>query len=186
MAYVNAYRNDVFVSYAHVDDRALPGAGTGWVCTLVDALKIVLAEQLGRAEVLAVWRDLQLAGNVSVSEEVLAAVRDSALLLVVLSEGYLASEWCDAERSGFLDLAGAATRRLFMVERMPIERARKPAVFQDRKGYPFWQREHDDSPAHTLGVPAPTAAQPAYYQRLNTLGIELANELKRMRRAASG
>ena len=42
------------------------------------------------------------------------------------------------------------------------------------------EREHDDAPAITLGVPVPTPEQPEYYARLNRLAAELAGELKRM------
>ena len=181
MAYTPGCANDVFVSYAQVDDRPLPGAKDGWVCLLVDALKILLAQQLGRAEVLAVWRDLQLSRHAQLTPEIFQAVRSSAVLLVVLSEGYLASEWCQRERNEFLDTAGTGTRRLFVVERMPIEHHRKPAEFSDLLGYPFWMRERDDLPARTLGVPVPTPNEPEYYHRLNQLALELATELKRIK-----
>src|SRR5215471_7687869 len=97
MPYVVGYEHDVFVSYAHVDDHPLPGAKDGWVATLVDGLRVLLAEQLGRSEVLAVWHDLGLPGNAPVTAEILTAVDRSATLLVVLSEGYLASDWCQDE-----------------------------------------------------------------------------------------
>ena len=181
MTYLPGWRNDVFVSYAQVDDRPLPGATDGWVCILVDALKVLLAQQLGRAELLAVWRDLQLARHSPLTPEIFQAVRTSAVLLVVLSEGYLASEWCQRERNEFLEIAGKGTRRLFVVERMPIERSRKPPEFSDLLGYPFWTRERDDMPARTLGVPVPTPNEPEYYHRLNRLAQELANELRRIK-----
>src|SRR5215475_7701764 len=123
MAYVPGWQNDVFVSYAQVDDRPLPGASDGWVSLLVDALKTLLAMQLGRAEVLAVWRDLQLARHAQLTPEIFGALRSSATLLIILSEGYLATDWCWSEYREFVKLAGPGTRRLFVVERMPIERA---------------------------------------------------------------
>jgi hypothetical protein len=181
MSYLKDYANDVFVSYAHVDDQPLPGTRYGWSCTLVDALKILLAEQLGRAELLAVWRDLGLAGNAPVTAEILGQLKTSALLLVVLSEGYLASDWCKDEQEGFLELAGKGTRRIFVVERMPIERARKPQAFRDVTGYPFWVQERSEQPPRTLGVPMPSPEEPEYYRRLNRLAVELANELRRMK-----
>jgi hypothetical protein len=39
MAYVPGYEHDLFVSYAQVDDEPEPGETTGWVTTLVTALK---------------------------------------------------------------------------------------------------------------------------------------------------
>lgn len=181
MAFVAGFQSDVFVTYAHVDDVPLPGAPAGWVTTLIDTMKIYLAQRLGRADALAVWQDLGLARNVPVTKTIVDAVRDSALLLVILSEGYLESPWCARERNGFLALAGSETRRLFVVERSPVGRENKPAEFKDLLGYPFWVRDQSRGIARTLGDPFPTPAEPEYYQRVNMLSSEMANELKRMR-----
>ncbi|HEX8106182.1 MAG TPA: toll/interleukin-1 receptor domain-containing protein [Kofleriaceae bacterium] len=184
MTYVPGFQNDVFVSYAHVDDQPLPGARDGWVSLLGDALKILLAEQLGRAEVLAVWRDFQLTGHAELTPEIFGALRSSATLLIVLSEGYLASDWCWSEYREFVQLAGPGTRRLFVVERMPIERDRKPEQLRDLLGYPFWVRDRRDRAPRVLGVPVPRPDEPEYYHRLHGLALELASELKRMAAAA--
>jgi hypothetical protein len=183
MPYVPDWQNDVFVSYAQVDDRLVPGASAGWVCTLVDTLKIYLDQQIGRAELLAVWRDLQLAGNAQLSPEILAAVRSSAALLIVLSEGYLKSPWCGSELDAFLAVAGRASRRVFVVEAMPIERSRKPEGLRDLIGYPFWVRDRTDGPARTLGAPVPLPTDAEYYRRINRLSFEFAAELRRMQSA---
>ena len=44
--YVPNYKNDIFISYAHVDNERLPGADAGWVTTLVSALKKSLAQKV--------------------------------------------------------------------------------------------------------------------------------------------
>jgi hypothetical protein len=186
MAYVPGYKHDIFVSYAHVDDQAFPGAADGWVCTLVDGLKILLGEQIGRSEVLALWRDLGMSRNVPVTEQLVDAVSEAALLVVVLSEGYLASDWCAKELQAFLARAGASSRRVFVVEKAPIDRIRKPASFQDLVGYPFWARRRSEEPAKTLGFPAPSPNEPEYYARLNRLALELSAELRRMKAAENG
>jgi len=180
MGYVQYCRNDVFVSYAQIDDRPVPGARDGWICTFVDALKLFLAQQIGRAEILKVWRDLQIPGHAPLTAEIISAVRESATLLVVLSEGYLASDWCRREASEFLNLVGKASRRVFVVERMPVDPSRKPGELQDLVGYRFWVRDRDDLPARTLGVPIPSADESEYYHRLNRLAADLAAELKRL------
>jgi hypothetical protein len=181
MAYTSDWQNDVFVSYAQVDDQPLSGAHDGWVGSLVDALKVLLGQCLGRTDALAVWRDVQLPGHAPLTPEILARVRSSATLLIVLSEGYLASEWCGREYREFLALAGGDTRRLFVVERTPIERHRRPHELGDLLGYPFWVRDRRDGRARTLGVPIPTPAEPEYYHRLGRLALELASELQRLK-----
>ena len=35
MAFVPGYNNDIFVSYAHVDNEPLPGVEEGWVSILI-------------------------------------------------------------------------------------------------------------------------------------------------------
>src|ERR1044071_977630 len=179
MAHTPGWNNDVFVSYAREDDVPLEGAPAGWVSVLVEGLKTMLARQLGRADVLAVWRDVQLGGNEDITE-ILEAVRGSATLLVVLSEGYLASPWCRDEFQEFLALAGKHTRRLFMVERTPIALSRRPKPLDDRIGYRFWVADRGTGTPRTLGEPVPTPAEPEYYHQLNRLAFELANELRRM------
>jgi hypothetical protein len=185
MAYVPSWENDVFVSYATVDDQPLPGASDGWVTVLVDSLKLLLAQQLGRSDSATIWRDLRLRGNEPLTDEIMTAAGSSALLLVVLSEGYLASEWCKRERNRFLELVGAGSRRLFVVERTPIERSRRPVELQDLLGYPFWVRKRAELPPRTLGFPAPTPGDSEYYERVTKLAIEIADELKLLRSKAT-
>lgn len=184
MTYATGWQHDVFVSYARVDDEPLPGATDGWVCLLTEALRALLAQQLGRAEILEMWRDVQLAGNAQLTPEILTAVRGSATLLIILSEGYLASQWCLDEYREFVMRAGENTRRVFVVERTPIELARKPPVLDDRIGYPFWIRDRGSAHPRTLGVPVPTPGETEYYRRLNRLALELAGELRRLKSAA--
>ena len=38
MAYIPGCKNDIFVSYAHVDNIALSGISKGWVETFIDNL----------------------------------------------------------------------------------------------------------------------------------------------------
>jgi hypothetical protein len=180
VAYVEGFKHDVFVSYARVDDQRLPTTPSGWVSTLLDALEIRLAQKLGRAEKLSVWRDIGLEGNAPVTDSILEALDQSALLLAVLSNGYLESRWCNDEQNRFLVRAGARTRRLFVVHRMNVVRERQPAVFSDRVAYPFWIQERKHEPELTLGEPEAKAHEDRYFHVLNKLAGEMAAELRRM------
>lgn len=101
MAFVPGHKYDVFVSYAHVDNLPLAGAGTAWVSTLIQNLKVLLARKLGR-DLAEIWMDPRLAGNVPLTPAILDSLRETATLLVILSTGYLASEWCQREKNQFL------------------------------------------------------------------------------------
>ena len=65
--------HDVFVSYAHVDNEALPGAEKGWVTNFINGLKIHLNKKLGRKENYSLWMDNTLRGN----EAVMPAINDT-------------------------------------------------------------------------------------------------------------
>lgn len=84
MAFVPGYDNDIFVSYAHVDNVPLPGAEEGWVSTLMRGLKTRLAQLLGRSGDFVVWRDPNLSAHEPLTPQLLDALTQSATLLIVL------------------------------------------------------------------------------------------------------
>ena len=57
MAYVPGYENDIFVSYAHVDNIPLSGISKGWVETFIDNLATKLAQKIGRTDLFKLWDD---------------------------------------------------------------------------------------------------------------------------------
>ena len=63
MAFVPGYEHDIFVSYAPVDNRPLYGATKGWVTTLIENLKTLLAQKLGSSDAYSLWIDFELAGR---------------------------------------------------------------------------------------------------------------------------
>jgi hypothetical protein len=78
MAYVPAYKNDIFVSYAHVDNIPLSGIEKGWVETFIDNLSTKLAQKLGRTDLFKLWDDRLLAQNAPLTPEILDALKGSA------------------------------------------------------------------------------------------------------------
>ena len=186
MAFVTGCEHDVFLSYAHVDDDALPGMEHGWVTTLVQCLRTRLAQILGRSDSYSLWMDHDLSGNVSVSRQLMSAVHNTATLVVVLSPGYIASDWCRRERSGFLSAVAARTGSgVFVIEREPVDEAECPAEFKDLTGYHFWVGEWPNKTVRILGSPAPAPTDRDYYACVDDLCRDLAQELKRQRGTAA-
>jgi len=189
MAFVPSHKHDIFVSYAHVDDLPFPGIEKGWVTTLVETLKILLAQKLGRREAYSLWMDHQLSRHADLTPEILDNLGKTATLLVILSPGYLASQWCLREKDTFLELLGEKQRggsRVFIVERDMVELDERPAQFGDLLGYRFWVQEGEGSPARVLGWPWPDPKNPgnlAYFDQITRLGSNLADELKLLRQA---
>ena len=98
MGYVPGCRYDLFISYASENNRE------GWVEQLERALGQELGDLLGRqfdpkASIFLDKRDLEVAQ--SFSERIRIAARESAILVPLLSPGYLTSTWCNRERTEF-------------------------------------------------------------------------------------
>ena len=112
---------DLFISYAHVDDA--PAFGVKWVSTLRQDLHNLLAQKMGRVEDFSIWWDeIDLRGNHSVTPEIRATVQQSATMLLVLSPGYLASQWCLQEKDVFFEtLGGNPQGRVFVVEKQALD-----------------------------------------------------------------
>lgn len=100
--FVPGYQYDIFVSYTRVDDMPISGQSEGWVTTLVKSLKVMLAQRLGATDSFKLWMDHQLAGNVPIIPEVMDIIRNTATFVIILSHGYLASDWCKREKNSFL------------------------------------------------------------------------------------
>jgi hypothetical protein len=186
MAFVSQYQYDIFVSYAHVDDSSLPGAEIGWVTNLVNCIKTRLAQKLGRSDAYALWMDHELSGHVPVSSQIIDTLSRTATLVVVLSPGYVASDWCLREKSAFLG-ALRELRRLgvFVVEREPVDENERPVEFKELRGYQFWVQNRDDKRPRILGSPRPDPSDREYYLQVDDLCSELVDELKRMRIAGT-
>ena len=185
MAFVSGFNNDVFLSYAQVDNEALIDGddGSRWVSTLKRNLQKLLDEKLGRKGSTQIWMDLAgLQGNEIVGTEIEKEICNTAALVVVYSHGYLASEWCRQEREIFLEAAeknGGVAGRIFLVHRDEVDRSQWPDAFQNLIGYPFFERNPDDGLIRTLATPKPVPEERAYYHQLNKLRTELAGTLRR-------
>jgi hypothetical protein len=194
MAFVRGYRHDVFISYAHADDRPFGGADKGWVTAFAADLNTALSQRLrGDAEL---WMDIrELKGNAPLTPAIMQALRETATFVVVVSPRYLASEWCEREREAFLHLLGersAEGSRMFKVELDSVEGGGgqgrdTPSAFDDLIGYKFWVKEFSKPVPRTLGWPLPNPQRDQdYYDRIKELSYELAEELERINDARGG
>ncbi len=180
--YVPNYKHDIFVSYAHVDNEPLAGAENGWVTTLINSLKILLTKKIGRPDSFSLWMDNELHGNVVITPEILEHLEGSAIFLLILSPGYLASKWCRLELSTFLAKVGQNSGRFFLVEHDFVER---PEVLSDLLAYKFWQ-SNQSGQRRILGFPKPNPEEYYYYQRLDDVATQLLNQLKLLKQQYFG
>jgi TIR domain len=184
MGFVQKTSHDIFVSYARVDD-VTGGTDAGWVTTFKRLLKIELDRKLGKVDACDIWMDHRLPIGSSLTDEIFAKVRTSAVLLVVLSKGYLNSFWCNQEVKLFL--AEEATRRskspsaarVFVIE---TDRVEVPDELEDILRQRFWVANPDDpDETQLLGYPRPNYDVPGhtpFFTKFNSLVCDLAKALE--------
>jgi hypothetical protein len=177
VAFVSGYDHDIFVSYAHLDNEGEPA----WVDTLLRRLGEDLTHRLGTRN-LSIWIDHAIEGNRPLTPAIMQSIKGSATLLVVMSMGYLASEWCTRERSAFLGLVKdcVADGRIFIVDCWETDLCARPPEFGDLTGFKFWTHDPDAAGAtRTLG--SPDVTERAYNNMIVTLSDRIAKTLTRLR-----
>ena len=109
MGYVPGFAHDVFVSYAHGDDRV-------WVTRLVDRLEPALKQRLGIKTDL--WVDDEaLRRSRDFSREIPGAVESSAVFLLLASPSYIRSQYCvEQECAGFAKTVPAKRARFRLAD----------------------------------------------------------------------
>jgi hypothetical protein len=185
MAYTHSFKNDVFVSYAHDDNHF------DWVTQFASFLEKELNRQIREkdrnAQPAVVWRDSALPQQGLLSEALKEEIRQSALLLIVLSDNSAKSDWCQYELQSFSQAHGAASfARLFLVEKELVsqwpkslckpdgERLLSRSFLQDGSAMPVPIKTHQ-------GAPDPRAEE-----RLRQLGKDILGALWRLRDSGAG
>ncbi len=184
--FVPGYTHDIFLSYAKVDDQPL-----GWVSHFAEHLQDYLARCLGRREIFEVWWDrTDLDEAAPLTDDILAAVRSSAILCVVLSPGYARSEWCARERQTFIEAVRDVPqpeRRLFLIDTGTLEVENRPPELADYRGFDFFA-EDETGRRRTLRPLGDGAEFALYHDRVDDVAFKLSRrlgELKRLVEAAS-
>ena len=77
-----------------------------------------------------------------------------------------------------------AGSRVFVIERHRFQPNEKPDELRELLGYRFWVVEQEGSRLRILGEPRPDPADLRYYDKLNDLASDLAEELTRLQQAA--
>ena len=162
-AYVTGFEYDIFISYAHVDNR--PGGDAGWVTRLHKEFNDRLATRFGRVGIVRIWRDPVLDGN-EVFEQVLEArIRASAIFVALTSNGYLASDYCRKELAAFYRAAQQSPygvqigerRRLLNVLLTNLRSDEWPEELQGTTGFAFHDAPPNDE--NWIGEPLKTGTE---------------------------
>jgi len=163
--YLTGFRNDVFISYSHVDNEPdrpdLDGeqGRLGWVDRFMRRFEPALWKEVGARAV--IWFDLEdVADNHRFDRHIEDATRGSAVLLALVTNAYLQADYCTTEREWFVD---SATRspvglnvenrsRIHPVRVFDIPHPRWPTVLRGVSGSKFFNNSgqpmdplHDDA-----------------------------------------
>lgn len=97
------FEHDVFISYPHLSNQDDQYGHNGWVAKFHNRLKARLDEMLGREA--RIWRDNKLPYGAVFGEAISKRLRESKVLLCILSPAYVQSEWCLRELHEFISAA---------------------------------------------------------------------------------
>lgn len=169
---------DVFISYAHNDNR-----GSNWVSAFARQLDYALTRHLGRKARLFL-DDLRLSGNES--ERVFEREAATARLFVpILSPSFaeprngLDMSWPMRELAAFLGQPGALDR-VYPVEFLPLSEAQvPPSLRQKIRKHRFWQASPEAGPDVGIHLD-PADDQRIFNQRIEVLAALMARHLKEL------
>jgi hypothetical protein len=141
MAYVPGYQHDIFISYAHGDDR-------DWINRLLDRLKPAIKRRLGVEA--NIWIDADsLRKTRDFRKEIPDSVKSSAVFLLFPSPTYIRSPYCVSEECRAFQEALAARRVRFTIAEftneqfalrcpiLPVEKNKHWKLFEGLTDVPF-------------------------------------------------
>lgn len=186
MTIESAFENDIFISYAHIDNEPLTEGQAGWISDFHQSLEKLLAQKLGDRP--RIWRDPALQGNDYFAETIVDQFSKVALLVSIFSPRYIKSEWCVRELKGFHTAARqtggvrvADKARIFKVIKTPIPLERQPEEVQGLLGYEFYQRDRNGNPLEFDRIFGPEAQQ-KYWMKLSDLAYDICQLLEALSR----
>ena len=178
MTSTHAFIDDVFISYRHLDNELLDEQGKGWVDNFHERFESVLAEALGYEP--SIWRDPRLPGNVYFADTLEERIKNTAVLISILSPGYIQSEWCIGELREFCGLAEQTSgllvgdkMRVFKVIKTHIDREQHPPEFQKQLGYEFYEVDKATKRPVAFGQELGRNRDQRYWSKLDDLAWDV-------------
>ncbi|HEX8772485.1 MAG TPA: TIR domain-containing protein [Pyrinomonadaceae bacterium] len=182
------FDEDLFISYAHIDNEPLAEGLEGWVETLHERLQIRLSQLTG--ETVSIWRDLKLQGNDIFSETLITKLAKVAILVAILSPRYIRSEWClkelnefcrSAAQSGGLNLGDKS--RIFKVVKTYIPLDEHPVQLRNLLGYEFYEYDAARDRAKEFLPDVTSTRDIRYWERLDDLAYDIKQLIETMKEA---
>ena len=151
MGLIPGYTYDLFVSYAHADDlRKVP---PGWVHALADILEELLQDSFKHeskqpdSKVNVYW-DYWTQDGEKLEPQLQKAVTESAFFMVVMSDNYVKSAWCQKEAKWFVETLTARNESPWpavVIHLGPTEKSEMPKeladLVEDLPGFMFYDED---------------------------------------------
>ena len=181
------YKNDLFISYAHIDNARFTEIEKGWIDLLHEALDWRLPQLMGGQ--VKIWRDRKLGGNDVFNQTIVIEVSNSAILITVISPRYLSSSSCREELDEFFSAANQSggvrvgdKHRVFKVAKTYVPLEEHPPELRDMLGYEFYAvdkasgrfREYDNE------IGPKGEKDKRYWERFEDLAQDISLLLNRM------
>lgn len=187
--------NDIFISYAHIDDRPLDHGSKGWISQFHRALELRITQLLGRE--VTVWRDPKLNGNDFFDDTIVEQFRRASAMVSVISPRYVNSEWCRKEFEEFCQATTTSgglrigdKSRVFKVVKTPVEIEELPPrisdLFQSLLGFEFFEIDPDSGRVREFDEMFGAGAKQRYYERIYDLAHEVTQLFKILRKEGPG
>ncbi|SBT05820.1 TIR protein [Candidatus Accumulibacter aalborgensis] len=188
----SAEPDDVFISYAHADNGIALGTSSpmGWVTALAANLN-----EGPNVFKKCIFIDHQLKPGDQFSDDLLVRVGQSRLLVLLLSQNYVDSQWCGKELEHFVRTHADDPEKpadVYVVEIFPFERLTSvPPIIQAlRKRLihaKFWYQPANAASPVLSGYPSPKDSGPEgaayYWSVLNELRVAIDSRLRALRAA---
>ncbi|MBS1811352.1 MAG: TIR domain-containing protein [Acidobacteria bacterium] len=174
--------DDIFISYAHVDNESPKKGLDGWITRFHHALEVRVAQVRGQRP--KIFRDPKLQGNDVFADVLMDRIQKSGILISILSPRYLKSEWCSRELTEFYNqqqkagtlVIGDHKARVFKIVKTSIALDKLPQEVQELIGYDFFKFDERGRPQELDEMYGPEAEY-AFWARLNDLAYDIAQLL---------
>ncbi len=187
--------NDVFISYAHIDDQPMMEGQRGWISQFHRSLEVRMAQLLGQD--LKIWRDPKLQGSDLFDEALVRQFSDSKVLVSVLTPRYVRSEWCRRELEEFVRAAAAHggltaenKSRIFKVVKTPVAQQEIPPALADLfarlLGFEFYEMDPETGRLREFDESLGAVMRQRFFERIYDLAHEICTVLKAIEPSAAG
>ncbi|MDB4794874.1 TIR domain-containing protein [bacterium] len=179
--------NDVFISYAHLDDRSLTEGEKGWISQFHRSLEVRLGQLLGEEP--KVWRDPKLKGGDLFDETIADQFAAAKVMVSIVTPRYLKSEWCNKELREFCRLAensgGLAVQdksRVFKIIKTPVDYEHIPeeisALFKRVLGFEFYDIDPESGRVREYDETFGSEARQRFFEKVYDVAYEICNILR--------